>query len=156
MTKPTLSENDKTLLLVSLQNGIGLSSACEISMLDVQTVSRYLLENKEFYVSCIHAIKATAAGNLEFISKLKKEKKFNEWHRQQDRIKSFITEITLWECYCKRDEVDANKVMRAGHIYKTMEECATAIGMTKMEFVNYIIDNEALSMYFSQAGIYNF
>ena len=151
-----MTENEKNLVLVSLQNGIGLSAACEITMLDVQKVSEYIKSNKDYHISCINAIKSAATTNLEFLAKLKKEKKANEWHRQQERIKTFIIELTLWESYCKKSDLTQQKVMTAAHIYKTIEECATSIGMCKRELIEYIISDEMLSLYFTQANLYHF
>lgn len=151
-----LGSNEQTLLLIALQNGIGLSSACEITMIDIKIASEYIKKNKDFHISCTNAIKSAAAGNLENLSKLKKQKKFSEWQRQQQQAHNFITELNLWECYCKKDEVDEIKIMKAAHIYKTIIECATAVGMYKRELVEYIIENELLATYFSQTNLYNF
>lgn len=149
-------ENEKTLLLLSLQNGIGLSSACEISMLDIKEVSDYIKKDTSFHKSCLMAIKSTVAGNLEFMQKLKKEKKFSEWHRQQEKMKLFISDLTLWESYCKKEDVKTETLMQIAHYYKTIEECATAIGFTKRELIDYIIKDSKLSYYFNQTGKLNF
>lgn len=151
-----LSQQERTMLLIALQNGIGLSAACELAMLDVRVASQYIQANKEYHASCIQAIRATVAGNLEFMSKLKKEKKYAEWQRQQEKTRQMITELTFWESHCKRSELTDKKLMLAAHQYKNQDECATALGMTKKEFVEYIMNNEALSLYFMQAGLYNY
>lgn len=151
-----MTENDRTLLLVSLQNGIGLASACEFAMLDIKAVSQYIRTDKIYYASCLNAIKSAAAANLEFMTKLKKEKKFSEWHRQRDRVTNFITELTLWESYCKRAEIEEKKVLKAVHIFPNIQECATALGFYRSEFIEYVLERENLSFYLTQAGIYNF
>lgn len=151
-----MTENDRTLLLVSLQNGIGLASACELSMFDVKEVSAYIRKDKIYHTSCLNAIKSATAANLEFMTKLKKEKKFSEWHRQRDRVTNFITELTLWESYCKRGEIEEKKILKAVHIFPNIQECATAMGFYRHEFIEYVLERESLSLYLTQAGIYNF
>lgn len=151
-----MSEAEKTLLLVSLQNGIGLSIACELCMMDIKATSEYLRMDKAYYQQCITAVKISAKDNLEYAQKLKNEKRFNEWHRQQEAIRNFVSTITLWEDYCKRVDLDNLKIMKAAQIYKNMTECATSIGLTSKDFIEMIMDDENLAMYFSQKGIYNF
>lgn len=150
-----MNEAEKALLLVSLQNGIGLSIACEICMLDVEQVSKYMRLDKDFYQKCITAVKISAKDNLEYAQKLKNEKRYNEWHRQQEAIRNFVSDITLWEDYCKRSEIDNIKIMKAAQIYKNLTECATAIGFKSRDLIEHIMDDENLAMYFSQKGIFN-
>ena len=151
-----LSSSDKAQLLVALQNGIGLCAACEMCMFDIQAISKAIQADRELHASCIRAIKSAVATNLEFAQKLKTEKKFREWHLQQAVIRGFISELTLWESFCKKEELSAEKVMRAAMLYKSLEECATALGLYREEFVYYCLSNEALALYLHQKSIYRF
>ena len=150
------TESDKLLLIASLENGIGFTSSCELNLYDPKTISDYINNNIEFKTQCVQAIKDSVRTNLEFAQHLRNEKRHKEWQRQTQYIKSFISDLTLWESYCKKEEVDFNKVMKASMIYKTLEECSTAIGMTKFEFIDYCFSDESLSLYFNQRNIYKF
>lgn len=154
--KIELSPSDKSQLLVALQNGVGLSSACELCMFDVKEISQAIKEDAELHASCMRAVKSAAASNLEFAQRLKMEKKFREWHLQQALLRGFITELTLWESYCSKEEVSPDKVMRAAMIYRTVDECATALGLYRSEFVDFCLTNEALALYLNQKNIFQF
>lgn len=151
-----MDELDQTLLLTALQNGIGFTQSCALNLFHPKTVSEYIYKNKEFHLSCIKSIKAAARGNLEHAQRLKNEKKFGEWHKQQDYIRNFITELTLWEAYTTKKDITVDKVMRACHIYNNLDECATACGLTRQELIEYIMSNAELAEYLTETSTYNF
>lgn len=150
------NDTDKILLIASLENGIGFTSSCELNLYDPKFVSDYINNNLEFKIQCTNAIKDSVRTNLQYAQHLRNENRHKEWQRQTQYIKSFISDLTLWESYCKKEEIDSNKVMKAAMIYKTLEECSTAIGLTKFEFIDFCFSDENLSLYFNQRNIYKF
>lgn len=140
-----MTDNDKIQFKVALQNGLGFAASCEINQLSPKETSVYLNANPTFKLECVQAIKAAARGNLEYAAKLKIEKKFDQWQRQQDYMVMFVTQLVLWEDYCKKKDLTPQVLIKAVMIYQTANDCATAVGLTHIELVEYIADNADLS-----------
>lgn len=151
-----MTEIDRVQLLTALQNGLGFSASCELNLLSPETVTKFMRDNNDFHIGCINAIKSAARGNLEHAQELKNKKKWDQWHKQQEIIKNFVVELTLWEEYSSKKDITVHKIIRATHIYKSIEECATACGFTRREFVEYVMDNVTLAMHLAERGVYNF
>jgi len=151
-----MKEQDKTQVLVTLQNGIGFTAACNLVMLDPKAVSDYIRKVPEYHQRCIRAVKSSVQANLNYSQKLKNEQNWAEWQRQQKRLKDFISDLVLWESHAKRKEVTPETVVIAVALYKTVDECATALGFTKREFLEYCISQEGLTDYLQQNHVYQF
>lgn len=151
-----MSEEDKIQLLSALRNGIGFTNGCDLCLLSPKEVTEYIKANPEYHSQVIQAVKSSARANLKHAQKLKDENKFREWHTQQKVITDFISDITLWEEYSPRERVEPQTVSRAAMIYKTVEECATALGFTKKEFIEYCFNNPDLLRYLQDSKVYNF
>lgn len=154
-SKRGLTLEDRVALIASLKNGLGLTVACSFIHLHPRDVSKFILENDDLHLECIDAIKFSAKALLVISNTYLEKHQFEKWKQNNSFIKDFIPDLILWESYCKKEDLTVDRVTKAVHIYRTIDECATAVGYTKNEFITYITSNPALSLYLSQKNIYN-
>lgn len=145
-----IPEADLVVFVTSLKNGLGLTSACDLIMLDPKTMSKYLTENSATYLDCIEALKLSARALVIMASTNLENKEFDKWKINQSILKAFIPTLTLWESYCKKEDVTNEVILKAYIIHKNMGEAATSIGLYRNELVDRIITDKNLFIYFSQ------
>jgi len=68
-------------------------------------------------------------------------------------MREFHVELNLWESYKKRKEVNEMDLIKGYKIYKDIPELATSLGFLERELIEYICDNQQLSVYFSSIKV---
>lgn len=137
--KCVLSETDKEAFLAGLKAGLGLTHSAGIIRMTAQEVSEYLIENTEFLQECEKAVKYSAKVLLVLSNTYLKEKKYRKWKENNEYIRLFISNVYLWESYCRREEVTNFKAAEAYAITRDKQEAATICGMTIREYNTYLL-----------------
>jgi hypothetical protein len=141
---------DLEVFLASLRNGFGFTKTCELLGYDVKETSDHLQKNKLVLEECRAAVqmsfKALLAASNQHIAK----RQFDRWKANNEYVRNYVTSINLWECFCKKSDISPKKVCEAVFIYKDLDEAATAMGMSKLEINQYIMENAYIGKYISE------
>jgi hypothetical protein len=151
-----MTEEDKAAFITGLRSGLGLTASAELSLLDPKSVSALIKSTPDFHKQCIEAIRTAARVHLNYSTTLLVEKKYKQWKYQVEQLRIFISDLILWESYCEKANLTDTVVLKACHIYPSMSECATSLGLYPAEFVEYVMNNPDLSAYLTLKNIYNF
>ena len=151
-----LSEEDKTLFLGALRMGLGLSHACSYIYESPKEVSLEIANNEVFKKECQDAVKYAARLLLITAQQAVGREDYNSIKKTQVRMAVFVTELVLWESMCKKEQVTPAIISKAVHLYKTKYDCATAIGMTLIEFTDYVASDMTVAIYFATNHIYGY
>lgn len=147
------NEENKTAFLSALQNGLGLTAACNLLLLSPQKVSEYILKNRPFHLECEEALRFAAKALLIISNKHLKDEKYGEYKTNVSDIKDFIPQLILWESYKQRHKVTPTDITVALNLFKTVGELATACGFTQVELLEYVTSNEQLCLYFANKNL---
>lgn len=147
------NEENKTAFLSALQNGLGLTAACNLLLLSPKDVSAYVLANKSFHLECQEALRFAAKALLIISNQALKDEKYNEYKTNVSDIRDFIPQLVLWESYKQRDKVKPEDITVALNLFKTIGELATSCGFTQMELLEYVTSNEQLCLYFANKNL---
>jgi len=144
-----LNNNDKQILFAGIQNGIGFTRSCYLINKSPRDISRFIKENPEVYKSVLESHQRYKHYLLSLANDMANKKNVTGWLNQVRKLKDAPDKIYLWEDYCKKDQADKNKIIRAHHIIKDEQETATACGFEYEEFVDFITADNELDIYFS-------
>ena len=144
-----LNNNDKHILLAGIQNGIGFTRSCSLIDKSPREISGYIKENLEVYKSVLESHQRYKHYLLSLANELANKKNVTGWLNQIKKLKAAPDKIYFWEDYCKREDANKEKIIRAHHILQDEQETATACGFEYEEFVDFITEDNELDIYFS-------
>lgn len=142
------SDEDKTAFLTALKNGLGLTSACDLLLMNPKEVSAYIRKHKDFHKECVEALKFSAKALLVISNSYLNDGAYDKWKTNNTHIREFIVDLVLWESYKHRKEITPEDITIAASMYRNMGEVATACGFLKKDLLAYIVAHPALNMYF--------
>jgi hypothetical protein len=145
-----MEEEDKKAFLAGLKNGLGLTKSAECVLLSPKELSECLKQDAEFYQECLSAVKFSAKALLVISNTMLMEKKFDKWKQNNEYIRKFISQINLWESFCRKKDITPAKLIEAIMYYKDYDEVATSVGLTRQELNSYIFRNSLISKYIAQ------
>ena len=145
--------SDRAAFIAALKNGMGFTKACSMIMQHPKEMTKKVRENPEFMKDCEQALKFSAKALLVMSNTFLEKKNFSRWMDNNAFIKEFQAELNLWECYKKSKEVSPKDVIVGFKVYKSIPELATALGFTEQQLIEYIADDQGLSIYFSDLGV---
>lgn len=151
--KFTLDEEEQNGILSGLSNGLGFTRACEILILDPKDVSKYVLSNKQFNISCIESLKIRSKALLVESNQYLNKRKFKSWKNNGLAIQKLNTDLVLWESHCINIELSTKIVIQVLLKYNDVSDAATSIGMYTPELKEYINNNNNLYIYCSNNNL---
>lgn len=150
------STEDISTFLGAIRLGLGVTHAASFIQAHPQDVSEMMRNDPEFMNECTGAIKYAVRLLMITANNQIEQEDFAKVGKTRAKLANFVGELVLWEDYCKLKDVTPDHICRAAHIYKTLGECATAVGMTSRELIEYIAANQDLARYFNINHLYGF
>ena len=148
-----ISETDKETFLTGLRMGYGMTASASHINVSPKQMTDYINKHPEFHELCKTTLKETTRFLVSLANNFLAAEKVTQWSATNSRVKDYIKELVTWESYCKKEELRPEHITRACYIYKTRQECATAVGMTEREFLEYCADNVELSIFMVKKNI---
>lgn len=138
---------DENLFLSALNNGNGFSGACIICMVHPKDATNYIRKNKGFEKRCNEAIQNNYKALLVLGNQHFKSRQMDKWKANMEYMKSFKSELVLWESFCKKKDIDLKNpevIFKAHARHEDIDDMLISIGMTKSEFVDLMFINKQL------------
>ena len=136
------------ILKVSIRNGFGFTVSCNNAGIEPKYVSDLMKQDRAFLPKLTIEAKEGASSLLSLINNSLAELKLSEWEQRKAKFRDFITEIHLWESFSEKSGITPEKVIRAFNTVP-IEDVPTVVGMTRVELINYIFEDDGL-FYFAQ------
>jgi len=151
-----LDDEDRKVFIATLRIGHGVSYAAKYIQVSPKDISEYINNNPKFKSACIEELKNGAKYLVNISLKHQESSNAAKFLKVNEELKGYVTELILWEQHCKKADVTEAMVCKATEIYKNRADCATALGMTEQEFVEFVCNNQRLGIYLKQNKIYQF
>jgi hypothetical protein len=145
--KKEFNPEDYKAFLAGLKSGLGLTRSASLMLLSPKLVSEILLDNPAVFKECQEGVKYAAKILLVLSGQYLGEQNLGKWKENNEYVKSFISDIFLWECYSSKKNTTPLIAAEAYLMTNDIDEAATACGFTSMEFKQYIIRNPKYQMY---------
>lgn len=147
-----LSEIEKQTILASIRNGLGLTSACVGLHLDPEKVSEFIRLHPDFSLDCQKQAIAGYVNLLAAMNDAANKKVWDKWKTNRSYIDTFITKVNLWGAFCKASEFSFENFTLAIKHCRTINETATAMGMTETDLWRVIYKDFRLVQWLMQNG----
>jgi hypothetical protein len=147
-----LSDLEQKTILASLQNGLGLTSACMGLHRSPKEVSEFIQANQEFQLECNKILIRGYQTIMGALNDSGSKKRWDKWKDNKDYLAHFITTLNLWESICRPADYSFERFTVAIKRCKLIEETATAMGMTDIELWDRIYKDEKLVQWLMQNG----
>lgn len=149
-----LTDLQKGTIFAALRNGLGLTNAARGLHIPIDELSLFIRNNPDFHAEC----KRNSAQGYQYvlsnINTAAVKKHWNNWNYTKGQLQSdFVTGITLWESFCKKEDWSPDKFLLAFRLHKKLDETATAMGLTEPELNVHIFENENIQLYLMENGI---
>jgi len=131
-----LTYDKKVLILVSLRNGDGFSTACKNAGLSPENMTLYCREYPSFSDECKDYISAGVTELLQQRQKHMKDNDYDAVKKVDDLRNRFVDKLFLWKCAGK--QLSELQPEIAIQVYKRAEEVATAYGMTYEAYLLFV------------------
>lgn len=145
--------SDKVAFIAALKNGMGFTKACNMILTHPKEMTQYIKSDNEFMKECEQAIKFSSKALLIMSNTYLEKKNFVRWQSNNEFIRNFRTELTLWESFRRRRDVTEKDIIVGFKIYKDLTELATSLGFLEHELIQHISEDRELSMYFADTGV---
>jgi len=142
-----MKDGEEKVILLSLRNGLGFSKSCYNAGTAPRVVEEYMEENPEFKSSCEENIRIAYRTLASVATSYANNKEWGRWEIANEKCRNFNVELILWESFCKKSELNDMKFMQAVLMYKDEDDIPTAIGMDKLEYVTYLLENNHLKKF---------
>lgn len=147
-----LDEYERGILLASLRNGIGLTSACNGLHKSPKAVSEYILSTPSFQLQCQEQLVAGYQVMMKALLDAQNRRVWNKWKDHRTTIDQYITELNYWESFCRREDFNFENFTIALRFCKTLHETATAMGFTLKELIREIYKDKNMIQWLMQNG----
>lgn len=147
-----LTDLEKNTILSSLQNGLGLTSACAGLHRHPREISEYIRLNPNLELECQKILIRGYQTIMAALNDAGSKKKWDKWKDNREYLTRFITTLNLWESICAPADYSFERFTVAIKRCKLIEETATAMGMTDMELWDKIYKDEKLVQWLMQNG----
>ncbi len=148
-----LPDEDKSAFIAALKNGIGLTKACNLLQIHPKDITEYIQANKEFEKECNTSIKYSAKALLVMSNEHLIKKRFGQWNATKLHLKKFVSELNLWESWCRKDQVNVGNTFNSLMYHENIDEAATSLGMNRKELILYINAHPGLKGAIESANI---
>lgn len=142
-----MKQGEEKVILLSLRNGLGFSKSCYNAGTTPQIVEEYMSKNPEFEDNCKENIRTAYRTLAAVATSFANDKQWGRWEIANEKCRNFNVELVLWESFCLRADLDDMKFMQAVLIYKDEDDIPTAIGMNKLQYVTYLLENMQLKKF---------
>lgn len=131
----------------SLNNGTGLTVACEGMNISVKAMSEFLAKTPRtldrLTAECVMGYKSI----MTIINNSAADQKLKGWKDGHVALREFVKTVNLWEQHCKQHEITAQNISEAFYTYRLVPEVATVTGYTVEAFYRYILADKNLTAY---------
>jgi hypothetical protein len=142
-----LEEGDKKAFVAGLKSGLGLTQSATLILIHPKDMSAIIKKDPTFHKECQESLKYAAKVLLVLANQYLADQDFSKWRENNEYIKSFVSDLFLWECYSTKETTTALKAAEAYIMTKDQSEAATACGMTVLEYKQFIIRNPKFKIY---------
>jgi hypothetical protein len=147
-----MTEMERNTVLSSLQNGLGLTSACNGLHVHPKDVSDFILANQEFHQQCQRILISGYQHIMSGLNDAASKKKWDRWKDSHTYLSRFITTLNLWESMGTPATYSFEKFTVAIKRCKQIEETATALGLTDLQLWERIYKDSKLVQWLMQNG----
>lgn len=147
-----VTEDQKNTIFAALQNGLGLTSACQGLNISVEKVSAYVRKNPSFRKKCQDYASQGYQLILSAINENAVKKNLRSWTSNKTLLVDFITKINLWGDECKKKDVTPEIIEIALQKYRYPREVATVCSMEENEFWEMVFQDTNMKEYFMANG----
>jgi hypothetical protein len=133
-----------SLLLIGMREGLGLSTACQMSGNDVQHVSGLAKQYPDF----LQQLEGwTNDGRTEYLQAANDFLRNNNLEKMAQARQGALNmpAVNLWEGYCSAEDVTPQKLLLVFLDTRNARETATLIGMSYAEFTAYVTQRQAIT-----------
>lgn len=137
--------DNESVFMFALSEGFGFSDACDMSMNNKATLTKYLLSKAgaKHLEQALKAIQAARIKLMQAAQLFQEEKNMQKAEDMRQRAGS-IQGLRLWESYCKKSELSTTKVIEAFLLSKHPKETATMVGLEYPEYIKYVREHDAI------------
>ena len=151
-----ISDEDKKVFIATLRLGHGLSYAAKYIGVSPKEISEFIKKDQNFLKECQEQIKNGSKFLIQMSLEYQQAKHADKFLRVNEELKNYINQLTFWEEYCQKKDVTEEIVCTATVHYKNMADCATAIGFTEREFIDFVCKHKRLGLYLKENKLYKF
>ncbi len=146
-----MTEKQLAVLKVSLRNGFGLTTSCEMCGVEPEYASKFIKSNHSIHGDLLQEMNTGSAMLLSILNNTLAEQKLTEWEQKKFKLRDFIQNLNFWESFCKKSEITPEKVIRAFNIYP-ITDTPTVLGMTRKELIDYMFTSDSLYDFAQEIG----
>lgn len=140
-----ISDINEVALLAGMRNGLGLTKTCEGINLDVKDVSKYIYENPEFLIKLNEEGASGYRQILVATNNAGAKLNMKEWAELKSLLDRFVSSVNVWDQDKPDDgEYEIDHVVEVMTRCKMMEEGLTALGITRVEYYEFIQPHKEL------------
>lgn len=131
---------ERTLVLMTLRNGLGLSFAANAINMHIRDLSKYVQTHPQFRERCHKEIQEGLRAVLKLADAKRKQAKYLSWSDKVQEAFNFVTQLNYWEAHCEREVLSDDLLIGALYMFKAVSEVATVCGMELHEFWSYVTE----------------
>lgn len=149
-----MSEDLLEWLSTSLEQGLGLSKSATQCGLTPKEVSTLISADPRIREDCLAAVQKGYTNLLALCQQLTQKSRYESWQIKVETLRGFVAQLNLWESVCSVQDVDDDIFMATLMQYRVVDEAATVMGLTRSEFLDYLLDRPYLSDLFAKYGLF--